>query len=259
MKKSTIAIGFTVLGIGMLAGCQEATTGGVSPSSSSALNGVTSLHAGIATALAADSTPLDSAVIDSSGAFRIVLPSDAVPVLVRCDSAGLKLLGLVPHGMRNSIVVDSATHLAVDSLRKNKFDFSAIDSTTWMRWRTVFEARRKADSARIDSFARHSKADTSRIDTSRIDTSAWHHRIDTSRIDTSARHHRVDTSNIDTSMWHHRIDSLSSRMQKLEQMTADSKSLAMSTDSPLGTLTFFDIGKDNFPVALKESDHPQKV
>ena len=60
-------------------------------------------------------------------------------------------------------------------------------------------------------------------------------------------------------MWHHRIDSLSSRMQKLEQMTADSKSLAMSTDSPLGTLTFFDIGKDNFPVALKESDHPQKV
>ena len=231
MKKSTIAIGFTVLGIGMLAGCQEATTGGVSPSSNFALNGVTSLHAGIATALTADSTPLDSAVIDSSGTFRIVLPSDAVPVLVRCDSAGLKLLGLVPHGMRDSIVVDSATHLAVDSLRKNKFDFSAIDSTTWMRWRTIFEARRKADSARIDSFTRHSKADTT-----------W-----------------IDTSNIDTSMWRHRIDSLSSRMQKLEQMTADSKSLAMSTDSPLVALTFFDIGKDNLPVALKESDHPQEV
>jgi len=104
--------------VGALVGCQDDTPSATA-STNSTLSGVAAFRSGTATAFAADSTKVGSAPIKSDSTFDIDLPNDGrFPVLVRIDSAGHRLDGFVPKERHHAVRIDSASHKAVDSLRK---------------------------------------------------------------------------------------------------------------------------------------------
>jgi hypothetical protein len=138
MKKFLITAGFTFASL--LTGCQEASTDSSSTSTSTTLTGVAALRSGSASALTFDSTVLATSSIDSNGQFQIQLPDGTEATFVRADSGDTRFYGLVPRDHHHQIVVDSASHAVLDSLRESDRDVRELSEELWDSLRINHEA-----------------------------------------------------------------------------------------------------------------------
>lgn len=185
--------------LGFLAGCQEAINQTIS-STGSQLSGVATFRSGTATALAADSSVIATAALDSNGSFTIPLPEGAQPVYVRADSSGSHFWSFVPPGRRSGVVVDSATLAILDSLKRSGGSILRIDSSLWDSLRIVRETHRRTRDSLNQKHDSKSAADTcvvpGKYDTSY--TPPTHPVVDTSYNPPAPPSH-PDTSRIDTS------------------------------------------------------------
>ena len=150
MKKILIAAGFTFASL--LTGCQGASTGS-STNSATTLTGVAALRSGSASALTFDSTVIATSSIDSNGHFQIQLPEGIEATFVRADSGHKRFFGLVPRDHKHRIVVDSASHSVLDSLRESHHDARELSENAWDSLRIHHEAmdhHNDADSMEVE-------------------------------------------------------------------------------------------------------------